>query len=284
MKKLHFRAKLNLSMFLESEVFENSLGNKKCFRFNKFFRNHTCIISETSNYNEIIHVVKLIIRLRTLLLYNIIMINYEGYKFGNLLIMKFSHKIKSRCYWLMKCDCGTEKAININDVRHGKINSCGCIHKKQLVKRNKDNTIHGYFGTKTYASWSRMIGRCYNIKDKNYPNYGQRGITVCDSWRESFISFLNAMGERPNNTSLDRINNNGNYEPNNCKWSTPKEQARNRRSNRIIKYNNKSKTLAEWSEILNIKQSTIDKRIKKYGWSVNKALSTKTNKYENHIS
>ena len=124
-----------------------------------------------------------------------------------------------------------------------------------------------------YGAWKKMKGRCNNRKDKVYKYYGGRGITVCDEWH-SFGNFLKDMGKRPSTLhSLDRKDNNGNYEPSNCRWATKVEQATNRRSNRFINFYGTNKTLSEWSKIINISWSALDSRLKN-GCSIQKALTT----------
>jgi hypothetical protein len=199
-------------------------------------------------------------------------------KYGLLSPIKYSHSKpnkKSDEYWFFKCDCGNEKVSRFYDVKNGKINSCGCLHKKQLAERNKSNSKHGYFGTPTYESWASIIERCFNINSSNYQSYGAKGITMCQKWRESFEEFLKDMGERPEGFSIDRIDVYGNYEPNNCRWASAKTQANNRTNNRKINFNNQNLNLSEWSDITGIKPSTISKRIDKLGWSIEEALTRK---------
>ncbi|MGY8988455.1 MAG: hypothetical protein ACKVG7_07840, partial [Flavobacteriales bacterium] len=118
-----------------------------------------------------------------------------------------------------------------------------------------------------------------------YDGYGGRGISVCDRWRDSFENFLADMGERPSNEhSIDRKDNDGNYEPDNCRWATKKEQGRNRRSNRILTFNNKTQTLIEWSEELGISSAVIRQRIKASGWSIEEALTTPARQYKKRSS
>lgn len=125
-----------------------------------------------------------------------------------------------------------------------------------------------------------MKSRCYNKNDKRYKDYGGRGIIVCDEWLDKENGFMNfyqwamASGYKDNLT-IDRIDNNGNYKPNNCRWATDKEQSRNRRSNHLIKYKNETHCIAEWAEKLNIKQTVLIQRIYTYKWSIEKALTTK---------
>lgn len=199
-------------------------------------------------------------------------------KYGLLTPTRYSHSKPNRKndeFWFFVCDCGNEKVSRLYDVKSGKINSCGCIRKKQLAERNKANSKHGYFGTPTYNSWSGIIERCYNPNSGNYKMYGAKGITMCQRWRESFENFLEDMGDRPKGCTIDRINVYGNYEPENCRWANPKTQARNRSNNIRLAYDEKNLTLAEWSEITGIRSDTISNRIKKLGWSIEDALTRK---------
>jgi hypothetical protein len=198
-------------------------------------------------------------------------------KYGLLTPIEYSYSKnkKSNQFWLFKCDCGNKKISRLYDVKNGKINSCGCLHKKQLAERNKSNSKHGYFGTPTYESWASIIERCCNLNSFNYQSYGAKGITMCQKWRESFEEFLKDMGERPEGFSIDRIDVYGNYEPDNCRWASAKTQANNRTNNRKINFNNQNLNLSEWSDITGIKPSTISKRIDKYGWSIEEALTRK---------
>lgn len=131
--------------------------------------------------------------------------------------------------WFCACECGAVVSVRSYLLRKGKQVSCGCSRGFKL-----GNTLaqkHGYHDTATYTSWEQMKQRCTNPKYPNYKYYGAQGVAVCDEWRE-FANFLKDMGERPEGTSLDRINPFGNYEPNNCRWATPTEQANNKRSSR----------------------------------------------------
>lgn len=156
-----------------------------------------------------------------------------GEKFGRLVVIGFSHKSKGNQIIVnCRCECGTVKAILISSLVGKKTKSCGCL---RLDKMAALFTTHGEakrgLCSTEYNSWAAMIQRCLNKNRKKYPNYGGRGIKVCDRWRLSFIDFLADMGRKPSpKHSLDRINNDGNYEPGNCKWSTNKEQSNNRRN------------------------------------------------------
>jgi len=157
-----------------------------------------------------------------------------GLRFGRLIVLKLSknQKIGYGAAWICKCDCGNIKEINGKHLRSGLTKSCGCWQKEVMLSIN---LIHGFKITDVekdyrYSTYRGMIKRCYDEKAKNYKNYGGRGIRVCSSWLKSIFNFINDIGERPTKYhTLDRIENNGNYTPQNCKWSTRKEQIKNRR-------------------------------------------------------
>ena len=172
-------------------------------------------------------------------------------------------------YVICRCDCGAEKLLYWPNVKFGKSKSCGCAGR---VATTKAATRHGGVGTPEYRTWSSMLTRCGNPKCQQYPNYGGRGITVCERWRY-FDNFREDLGLRPTpNHSLDRIDPNGNYEPSNCRWATQKEQANNLRKSRFIEFNGRRQTLAQWSNELGIGQSTLFLRIRA-GWPIERALT-----------
>ena len=122
--------------------------------------------------------------------------------------------------YLFKCECGNDKVATAINVRANRVKSCGCLSKK-----------HGKFGTNIYSVWDGMKSRCYYEKNENYPNYGGRGIKVCDRWKNSFENFYKDMGDKPSaKHQLDRIDNDGDYDPSNCRWVTPSENCLNRRN------------------------------------------------------
>jgi len=144
----------------------------------------------------------------------------------------------------------------------------------------KHKKIHGMYGTKTYCSWASMKQRCLNKKCNEYKDYGGRGITICREWMK-FENFYEDMGERLEGKTLDRIDNNGNYEPNNCKWSTPKEQNNNNRHNRYMSFRGEIKTMKQWSTQVNISYKIISWRMLN-GWGTKRALTEKPGSYFNY--
>lgn len=157
--------------------------------------------------------------------------NIAGQIFGRLTVQSertFGKLVKWRCV----CSCGKEKWVRSTHLVTGRSTSCGCFRTETTVARF---TTHGATGTPEYKSWLGMIERCENTKHREFKYWGGRGIRVCARWRHSFGNFLQDMGERPPGTSIDRYpNNDGNYEPGNCRWATVEQQANNKRSNRII--------------------------------------------------
>lgn len=194
--------------------------------------------------------------------------------FGTLTIVAFAGKTKDkRKAVLALCVCGNFVFSSLKSIKSGNTTSCGCSRDTHLKNLAVTNKKHGMSHSRTYCSWHAMLYRVRTESSKDYPNYGGRGIGICDSWL-NFENFFADMGERPEGCTLDRIDNTKGYNPENCKWSTNKEQSNNRRSSKLIEYEGKTKTLSEWAELLNIKISTLSKRLKLYGWSVDKAFTT----------
>lgn len=196
--------------------------------------------------------------------------NLIGQKFGRLLVIQKASPSKSRGpRWLCKCDCGAFRIVSAYNLKTGKTQSCGCLHKEQVAHLNKK---HGEFKTRLYRIWAGVVDRCENSKKPAYENYGGRGIVVCDEWRKSYEAFRDwaLVTGYADNLTIERINNDGNYEPNNCRWATRKEQARNRRRTHLIL----GKSLAQWAEETGIHRGTIRSRIVDFGWSPEDAVST----------
>lgn len=204
-------------------------------------------------------------------------INYKNdllnRKFGRLIPIKRISRNR-RSYWICNCDCGNQTTVRRDGLLSGRIVSCGCYNKER-AKKGDNHRKHGKQGTRLYRIWQAMITRCNNLNQSEYKNYGGRGITVCDEWLHDFQAFYDwAMANGYDDSlTIDRIDNDGNYSPSNCRWATRKEQANNKSNNVLLAYCGITKTVAEWSEIQKIPARVINWRIK-HKWSVEKALKT----------
>lgn len=187
-------------------------------------------------------------------------------------------RVKSckRGVWnLYECRCG-EQFIQIRArVKDGSIVSCGCVHRAKILSGN-NNRSHGLSKTPTYATWAGIKDRCRRKNSKNWEDYGGRGVRVCERW-DKFENFLQDMGERPPNKSIDRIDNNRGYYPDNCRWATPTEQANNKTTTRWVEFEGNKISMAESSKVYNINYDALKHRLNK-GWPIAKALKEKTNK------
>jgi hypothetical protein len=186
-----------------------------------------------------------------------------GRVFGQLTAIKPSITKGKSAGWICRCTCGKEINVATCKLLYAGQHSCGC-HKV---------TQGGYAGTRTYKSWSCMVRRCTLKSSNRWHIYGGRGIKVCEAWKDSFLSFLKDMGDRPLGTSLDRIDSDGDYCKENCRWSGQKEQQNNRRDNFLITAFGKTMTLAEWVKETGIKRQTIVWRIVKSSLSPEEALT-----------
>lgn len=194
-------------------------------------------------------------------------------KFGRWTVTSEFHRRGKHIFVDCVCECGTERRISVHHLIIGRSRSCGCLRREvsREVHWKHGGTVGGY--KHEYRVWAHMISRCSNRNLRAFKDYGGRGISVCARWRSSFASFHNDMGDRPTPShTLDRINNNGNYEPSNCRWATIREQNNNRRDNRVIRLNGVRLTVAQWSEHVDLKAGTIYARLAR-GWSSRKALT-----------
>lgn len=190
-----------------------------------------------------------------------------GKKFGRLLVVAEAGKKSDVFYWRCICDCGRTTTSNGSSLRAGRTLSCGCA-------RADGNRRHGLTGTPIYNVWLNMKARCYRKSNEAYKNYGGRGIVVCDRWRNSFEAFFSDMGDVPaKGYEIDRIDNNGNYEPDNCKWATVVEQSKNRRTNIKISFNGKEQCVTDWAREIGIGTCVLHQRLFRYKWSIERALT-----------
>lgn len=178
--------------------------------------------------------------------------------------------------WKFRCQCGNEKVMYRRNVTRGASQSCGCLQRETTARVK---TTHGHSKgrviTPEFQTYRSMMARCYRASNNRYCQYGERGIEVCERWRNSFQTFLDDMGPRPSRLhSLDRVDNDADYSPQNCRWATRRQQCRNRSSNIIVSVAGQSMTLIEASERFDIKYGTLKARILKHGWDHDRAVST----------
>jgi hypothetical protein len=184
-----------------------------------------------------------------------------GQTFGMLTVVGVSHKNPHGEYFAFcDCSCGTRgKVIGWSEIRRGATVSCGCKRRLDGIKRR---TKHGLSHLKLYHIWSKIMDRCYNMRSSAYKYYGGRGIDVCERWR-SVENFISDLGEKPKGKSLDRVDNDKGYGPENCRWATPKEQALNTRKVRLIEFRGQQRPISHWLNDLGIDPSSFYYRLKK---------------------
>lgn len=175
-----------------------------------------------------------------------------GKKYNKLTAIRPEGKRGCQVAWLCECDCGNTTIVAGGDLRSGKTKSCGCGRKTQ----------GGCYKTTEYCSWKEMHRRCYNKNYKEYRNYGGRGIKICDEWIHSFTNFLNDMGKKPTpDCTIDRINNDGDYEKSNCRWATPMTQGNNTRKVKLITHDGKTLSIRGWAREVGMPYPTLQKKL-----------------------
>lgn len=206
-------------------------------------------------------------------------IDETGKRYGRLTILSFSHFEQEgkgrRPFWNCQCDCGKIVKKRSKTMKNGDSLSCGCIRRETTTAKNY---VHGSAPRKAcspeYKTWCDIIKRTENQKYIHFKNYGGRGITVCERWRNSYSNFLGDMGQKPSpKHSIERINNEGDYEPSNCCWATQKAQCRNKRNNHKITHEGTTLCLGAWAEKLGMNYMTLYSRIRK-GWTISESINT----------
>jgi len=197
------------------------------------------------------------------------LVDLTNKKYGKLTVLRQEGDVKNGVvFWLCLCSCGNQSIVSGPNIRGG-TKSCGCSRRKHGHSRP------GKTSTPTYTSWLCMRRRCSDQSHDSYPRYGGRGITVCKRWQDSFIHFLEDMGEKPANHEIDRIDGDKGYYLENCRWVLSKTNNRNKQSIRMIEHKGRTQCLAAWAEESGIKLSTLYSRLYRLNWSVEKALEKK---------
>lgn len=189
-------------------------------------------------------------------------IDMTGVRYGSITAISAAGPSNgAKIKWLCRCDCGCDFVTCGGKIRSGEVISCPSCSRERV---RLDRVTHGKRKTDEYRIWTHIKSRCFNPKVPSYKNYGGRGITMCDKWRESFDSFISDMGCRPSTDhSIDRINNDGNYEPGNCRWATRKTQMNNTRVNRLIQIEGETKTMTQWADVIGVCREVVYKRLKR---------------------
>lgn len=196
-----------------------------------------------------------------------------GQVFNRLTILERAENDKhGGAMWKCLCECGNITTIRGAHIKNGRIKSCGCLNKE--IRATPKYFTHGLSKSPEYTTWYSMKARCYNPKTRGFEHYGGRGISICKKWKNSFISFYKDMGQRPSaKHSIERINNEEGYSPENCCWATQQEQNNNMRRSHKITVRGQTKTMSEWAHSVGINKATLYSRIT-CGWSPEKAIFT----------
>lgn len=199
-------------------------------------------------------------------------IDRTGERFGLLTVLGLSSRrgSKGQVFWRVRCDCGTEKEVRGPDMVGGHIVSCGCRSRLGPLEAN---TTHGMSNSPEHRIWIGMRSRCSNPRNTKWHIYGGRGITVCERW-DSFEAFFKDMGQRPSSIhSIERIDGNGNYSPDNCAWASPTTQNRNTTRNRSLTYRGRTQTISAWAEEAGMAYGTLYRRLNTEGLDISEALN-----------
>lgn len=203
----------------------------------------------------------------------------KGDKFGRLTIESeiIGHRRKDgkkqRRFKLI-CDCGKKVEAPLHTLRSGRTKSCGCSKKESFNPENLDRTTHGLSKTRIYKVWCAILNRCDNNKYAQYKDYGGRGITYDEKWKDFMNFYHDMIDEYREGLTIDRIDNNGNYTKSNCRWTTMRENTRNRRSNNVFSWKGKDRCLIEISEMEGIDYGLLSNRVNALNWGIDKAVYT----------
>jgi hypothetical protein len=199
-------------------------------------------------------------------------IDLTGQRFGRWTVLSISGKnLVGQLYWDVLCDCGEHRTVAGHALRYRQTQSCGCLSRECIKTRS---VTHGKSGSIEHNRWKTMKNRCFSPNNKQYADYGGRGITICERWLHSFENFLADIGPCPGpGYTIDRIDNDGSYTPDNCRWATRIEQCNNTRKNRMLTFQGKTLTLAQASHQYKISYCTLRQRLSTLGWSVERALT-----------
>ena len=197
------------------------------------------------------------------------LIDLAGQRFGRLLVVERQGSSGNQSSWKCRCDCGAETVVVKQSLKSGTTRSCGCLQRELSSERRKKHGMSGR--NRLYNAWLNMRGRCYDQGDVKFKDYGGRGISVCDRWLV-FENFAADMGAPPKGMTLDRKNNDGNYEPSNCRWATPLQQARNRRITRMVNFDGQDRPLAEVVAERGANYDLTLQRLNRDGMSLHEAL------------
>lgn len=199
-----------------------------------------------------------------------------GNVYGRLTVLRYSHTT-SGALWVCACECGNETVVLSRTLRKGITVSCGCYgRERRLAATTKHSATTGRVNKSEYVSWTEMKSRCTNPKASFFSYYGGRGIKVCDRWMNSFTAFMEDMGEKPSPShTLDRIDSNGDYTPENCRWATRKEQLRNTSRTVLIEFRGEVKCRTDWAASLGMSAHTLRYRIRE--WGIERAMTTPVN-------
>jgi hypothetical protein len=199
-------------------------------------------------------------------------LDVTGQKYGRLLALNPSESVGKKTVWNFMCDCGTQKAVALDHVRSGRINSCGCLRNEVTAARS---ITHGHSvgrkESRELKSYNHTKSRCMNPRDKKYPQYGGRGISMCEEWLNDASKFIEDMGPCPSGMTIDRIDPNGNYEKLNCRWATTYQQARTRTDNVLVEYQGSTFVLMDYALLLGVSYKSLHARMRYKGQTLEQA-------------